>query len=357
VLFAHEFFHLAQWNVLLLSGNPTSYALNLFIEAQGKFAPSVQYAELELSRDHVVSSDSAYGRAANRFLTLRLNSSYADLEAERAHKYDAALYWRFIYEQYRDMEIIRVSLEEMAYQYTPDIVTAVGDAMDSAFARVDGPFRTFEESLVAFARANYALANYALRLESGRCAVVDPAECAGLYYDPQYVYATPPLEAQLDYDGIGLTERGFTRTSSGMEFAGLSDPNTVRGEPDAVGALAYNDAIPASYGMDFIEVHLDPALYGQPLTVRFQGTGAVARFNVQVWKLAPGPWKPRAVIEQPAVMAQTADGSQVYTIPSLDTETYDRLALIITRLDSGETADPLGTYHVTVDSGVVAGTP
>jgi hypothetical protein len=55
-------------------------------------------------------------------------------------------------------------------------------------------------------------------------------------------------------------------------------------------------------------------------------------------------------------MAQTTDGAQVYTIPSLDTETYDRLALIITRLDSGETADPQGTYHITVDSGIVAGT-
>jgi hypothetical protein len=349
MLFAHEFFHLAQWNVLLLSGNPTNYALNLFIEAQGKFAPSVQYPELELSRDHVVSSDSTYGRAANRFLTLRLNGSYKEMEAESVHKYDLTLYWRFLYEQYRDMEIIRVALEEMACHYTPDIVTSVGDVMDSAFARVDGPFRTYEESLVAFARANYALANYALRLESGRCAVLDQAECAGLYHDPQDVYATPPLEAQLDYDGIGLTERGFTRTSSGMEPAGLSGSNTVRGEPDAVGALAYGGAIPASYGMDFIEVYLDPALYGQPLTVRFQGAGAVARFNVQVWKLAPGPWKPGAVIEQPAVMARTAGGAQVYTIPSLDTETYDRLVLIITRVDANEATDPNGNYRVVLD--------
>jgi hypothetical protein len=114
--------------------------------------------------------------------------------------------------------------------------------------------------------------------------------------------------------------------------------------------LAYVGTIPASYGMDFIEVHLDPALHGQPLTVRFQGVGTVARFNVQVWKLAPGPWKPRAVTEQPAVMAPSADGAQVYTIPSLDTETYDRLALIITRLDSEEMADPFGGYQVTLES-------
>ena len=44
-VFAHEFFHLVQWNVVLSAGCSTDVWLNAFIEAQGKFAPSVQYTE------------------------------------------------------------------------------------------------------------------------------------------------------------------------------------------------------------------------------------------------------------------------------------------------------------------------
>jgi hypothetical protein len=347
-VFAHEFFHLMQWNVLLITGQPTQRWRNLFIEAQAKFASSVQYPEIELGKELGTHDDREYAGAANRFLLHRLNTSYRDLEADPTNKYDAALYWRFLYERYGDMGVIRAALEEMARHHDPDLLAGLEPALDAALARVPGPFHSFEESLVAFARANYALR---LDAESqGRCTTPDPTACGGLFYDPQDVYTTPPLEAQLDYDGIGLTERSFTPTSSGMEFAALSDPNTTSSEPDADGASAYSGAIPASYGMDFIEVHLDPALHGQPLTIRFQGDGEVTRFNVQVWKLASGPSKPSAVTEQPAVMARTADGAQVYIIPSLDTETYDRLALIITRVDAEETADPVGGYRVTLEN-------
>jgi hypothetical protein len=55
-VFAHEFFHLMQWNVLLstgqaFTGQPTQRWRNLFIEAQAKFAPSVQYPEIELGKN------------------------------------------------------------------------------------------------------------------------------------------------------------------------------------------------------------------------------------------------------------------------------------------------------------------
>jgi hypothetical protein len=39
----------------------------------------------------------------------------------------------------------------------------------------------------------------------------------------------------------------------------------------------------------------------------------------------------------------------VYTNPQLDTTTYDQLALIITRLDANETADPGGGYSITLE--------
>jgi hypothetical protein len=318
VVFSHEFFHLVQWNTLLSTGRPESFWLHVFIEAQAKLAPSVQYPELEIRRDHVVVGDSAYASAANRFLALRLNTSYAALEAGGEAKYDATLYWRFLYEQFNDTAIIRAALEEMAYHFAPDIVGSIEVAMNEAFARVDGPFRTFEESLVAFARANYAL-----RLKNGRCIAEDPAECDRAYYDPDNTYVGPSLEAELNYDGSLLT---------------------------------YDGSIATSFGMDFVEVSLNPVVHDRPLVVTFQGEGAVfqgegsvAQFSVQIWKLRRGA-RPHAVTPHPEIIPQDHGEARVYVIPYLDTTTYDRLALIITRLDPDETSDPAANYSITLDS-------
>jgi hypothetical protein len=315
-VFAHEFFHLVQWNVLLTAGQAstgcsTDKWLNLFIEAQGKFAPSVQYPEIEISRSSVVNVESEYLGAANRFLKRRLGSSYRDIEADAKHKYDTALYWRFLYEQYGSMDIIRAALEEMACGYDADIVHGIGGVMDRAFQRFDGPFQTFEETVIAFARANYAL-----RLENGRCGDADYAACGGRYYDPQLKYVDPPLEAELLHDGAPLT---------------------------------YAGAVPTSFGMDFIELNLDPSVQGQPLTVRFQGEGEVARFSVQVWQLGSGEKKPRALTPQPETVAKNQGAAHAYVIPRLDMMMCDRLALIITRLDPDETTDGVGAYSITID--------
>lgn len=53
--------------------------------------------------------------------------------------------------------------------------------------------------------------------------------------------------------------------------------------------------------------------------------------------------------------ADAAQSTPVWTsalsaIPQVDTTAYDRLALIVTRLDSDETTDPLGSYSITLDS-------
>jgi hypothetical protein len=311
-IFAHEFFHLAQWNVLLNTGRSTHYWLNTFIEAQAEFAVGVQYPELEIAKGHVLAGSSAYGNSANLFLAERLNVSYRDLEADPTSKYDLALYWRFLYEQYGGMGVLRAALEEMAYRDSPDIVTSLGDTMDAAFDRAGGPYGTFEESLVAYARANYAL-----RLDNGRCVAADLAACGGRYYDPDDRYVDPPLEAELAFDGSGLT---------------------------------YSGAVPSSYGMDFVEVGLSPTLRGQPLTIRLQREGKIARFNVQIWKLGSSGSRPRTVTLQPEQLPQNQDGVHVYAIPHVDTTVYDRLALIITRVDGEETADPHGNYRVTLDA-------
>jgi len=313
VILAHEFFHLMQWNVLLNTGRPTSYWLNVFLEAQGRLVQSVQYPELELHTGHLVKDHSNFvKRSANRFLGDRLNVSYRVFEAERIERYDAALYWRFLYEQFGGMEVVRAALQEMAERDEPDIVAAVGSVMDRAFQRLDGPFQSFEESLIAFAWANYAL-----RLENGRCASDDRAVCGGTYYDPDGMYQDPPLEARLSY-------KGGTRT--------------------------YDGAIPASFGMDFVQVSLDPALHSQPLTVTLQSEGSIARFSVQIWELSPGRPKPRALTPHPEIVPRNKGGAHVYVIPQVDRTACDTLALIITRLDPDETVDPAGNYRITLTS-------
>lgn len=312
VMFAHEFFHLAQWNVLLTTGHPTNFAQNLFLEAQAAFAPSVQFPDIEIDGRHVIR-DLGEERAANRFLTQRLNSSYAELEADTTNKYDAGLYWRFLYEQFNGMDVIRAALEEMPHHLEADPVGAMGSIMDRALARVDGPFDTFAQSLVGFARANYALG-----LESGRCNTQDFSKCQGRYYDPNGGYATPPLEVSLKYAG----------------------------EP-----LIYSGAIPASYGMDFVEVQLQAAVHGQALKISFQGQTPVTQFNLQVWQLASGTEQgtARPVSLQPEIVAQSDDGTYSYLIRQIDLKAYDRLALIITRLDADEMKDPTGSYQLTLE--------
>jgi hypothetical protein len=339
-VFAHEFFHLMQWSVLLSTGQPTNLWLNVFVEAQAEFAESAQYPDLEMSKAHVATRHSAYVGSANRFLAHRLNTSYRDLQADQKDKYDAALYWRFLYEQYNDMGIVRAALEEMARRYNPNIVASIASTMDAAFARLDGPFHTYEESLVAF-----AVANYALRLENGRCAAAEFAACKGLYYDPDQVYADPLLEAQLIFDGLQLKEPSHGANDGAYYGLDTASTNSVPLPDPGDEPLTYHSTIPSSYGMDFIEIRLDPAVQGQSLMVEFQAEGKIARFNVQLWQLSPGEIKPRAITLQPETLTQSA----VYQLPS----TVDRLALVITRLDADETADPVGAYQVTLDSSAV----
>jgi hypothetical protein len=292
----------------------------------------------------VVGSDSRYGRAANRFSALRLNSSYADLEAEPVHKYDAALYWRFLYEQFGDMGIIRAALEEMALGRQPDIVGSVGSVMNRAFARVNGPFETFEESLIAFWRAVYAL-----RLANGRCAAQDAVKCGGLFFDPQLMYAEPSLEAWLDYNGDRLARHNFAPTGSGMAY---SNVGVAGGAPvSAEGAdRTYYGNIPASFGAELIQIELESAAQGRPLRVAIQGAGKIARFHVQVWRLRTGETRPHAIMSSPDAVSQNPEGVYVYLIPRVEGTQFDRLALIITRLDAGETDDPLGRYSITLES-------
>ncbi len=102
--------------------------------------------------------------------------------------------------------------------------------------------------------------------------------------------------------------------------------------------------------MDFIELSLDPTVQVRALTVKFQGQGDVARFSVQVWRLRSAEGQARALTPQPETILQGSGGAYTYTISQLDTTKFERLALIIVRLDAAESMDPAGRYNVTLHS-------
>jgi hypothetical protein len=224
------------------------------------------------------------------------------------------------------MEVIRRALNAL---YTKDIVdigastdlvAELPTIMDRALGGSACPFQSYEESLKAFARAIYAL-----RLEGGRCTGPGVPEGCG-FYDPESLYSDPLL--------------------SMITYTGTAALYTTADQPLSAG-------IPSSYGMDFVDVVLDPATDGQALTIQFYGApGAGADFNVQLWKLkGPGNGEEPQRVSTPAAVPEVlapvdAEGRLFYLIPVIDTAEYDRLGLIITRLDDQERSDPIGEYTI-----------
>jgi hypothetical protein len=169
--------------------------------------------------------------------------------------------------------------------------------------------------------------------------VTNTSACAGRYVDPDYVYAAPTLAAELGYDGS---------------------------------VTIYEGGIPVSYGTDQVEVALGQGGSGQRLWVALQGLESTSRFSLQVWRLAdsccklgpfaqqpaPGRLRQRRMAcgasalhpftPEPATLLVGGGETGGVTIPPTDGSTWNRLALIITRLDPDETEDPLGAYRVSV---------
>ncbi len=71
---------------------------------------------------------------------------------------------------------------------------------------------------------------------------------------------------------------------------------------------------------------------------------------MQIWKLGPGIGKPRAVTPEPEAIQAGEDGAQVYFIPEVDWRAYNRLAVIITRVDADEAADSVAGYELTLEN-------
>jgi len=80
-------------------------------------------------------------------------------------------------------------------------------------------------------------------------------------------------------------------------------------------------------------------------------------FVVQLWKLVDLDGSGRFRSIQPHENAITrltnasADGHRFFVIPSVNTAKFNRLPLIITRIDARESSDPIGQYTIVLCAG------
>jgi hypothetical protein len=334
-IFHHELFHSHQRNIYQHHGGDGSVggeknAWDFFAEGTAVLASSVGQPDAEFSQTQGLR---AYAFNARVFLG-RAGRSPGDLNKsyERMYPYDAVAYWRFLYEQCGGMsnhvedpavgmQVIRQALNVLYARDVVDIgastnlVETMPAIMTQALEDSSCPFRTYEESLQAFARAVYAL-----RLEGGRCTQPGfPTGCG--FYDPHELYDDPPYSTIL-YAGEGITYTKFSQP--------------------------YPAGIPSSFGMDFVEVALDPNLDGRPLTLEFHSAReGEAEFAVQVWSLMlPGEGSRPRLASAEVLMTKHSDGHLFYVIPAINTAECNQLGLVITRIDAQESSDPEGAYTV-----------
>jgi hypothetical protein len=335
--FHHELFHTQQRNIYLHHGGEgkasgAENAWDVFTEGTAVLASAVGQPDTHFDRTWGLRAYAFHARnfvGADGLSKGDLNTSYG-----RISGYSAAAYWRFLYEQCggmrngaRDpaagMAVIKQVLHDLYagaivdIGTSTDLVGALPAILDQALERPSCPFDTYEESLLAFARAIYGL-----RLEGGRCTVPGfPQGCS--FYDPAGVYADPPRDV--------IVYRGEK-----VAYARASQPHPA--------------GIPSSFGTDLIEVSLDPRADGSALTIAFQAAPtARSEFAVQVWHLntrGPGarPQLSGGQLEPTILTTGQGDRYLVHRTSTINTSLFDRLALIITRTDTGERQDPEGGY-------------
>jgi hypothetical protein len=330
--FHHELFHNQQRNISLHFGRQGNIAgkdeaWKLFSEGTATLAsfvgqPNVQFEPATRMR--------AYLRRANTFIGSEagfvgdLNKSYQE------NPYDFAIYWRFLYESCggikngiedpaTGMQVIRQTLETLYKGQVANIhsSTEVNEALprilDIALkATPTCAVRTYDESLIQFARAIYLL-----RLEDGRCSTSnDSAQCG--FYDPYGLYQTPHAE-----------DRSIQADST----------------------TQINGSISANYGIDLIELELDPSTKGKTLKLIVMDTSSPENeFNVELWKTkkfqnASEPERYSAQTDEPKSM-RTEKGYLTMEIDNLNADQFSSLGLIITRTDSSQDTEASGGYLV-----------
>jgi hypothetical protein len=321
--FHHELFHNHQRGINLHLGGDGDVsgegnALSFFTEGTALLASSVagqpvEFASTRDARDYLAKANGFI--AGDEFYADGLNTSYNEVDV-----YAAAVYWRFLHDQCGGMDVIRRTLEVLYSLDDPiaspdDLVKALPAIMDRVLASSETatcPFRSYEESLVQFATAIYAL-----RLGGGRCGQAGSFAGCG-FNDPQNVYKSPAVD-EIIYSGE--TQRHF-------------------GE------------IGTSFGIDFVEVILNPIADGQPLSLVISADQADgAELHVLALSLVEGKdgrLQPLSQEIAPGTVLADQNGHRCLSLREIDTEAFNRLGLVITRVDSDERADSLGAYAIDV---------
>ena len=330
--FHHELFHNHQRNISLhFNGNAAvagkDQAWMMFSEGTAVLASSVGQPDVHFEP---AARPRSYLRRANAFLGSAgavdgggLNKSYNEIP------YQTALYWRFLYENCgginpegedpsTGMQVIHHILETLYKGEVVDINSSTDTAMafpliiDRALqATPSCGFTSYEKSLIHFARAIYFL-----RLEEGRCSnATNLASCG--FMDPHHVYQTPAADA-------------YVVSNTGMEVEG---------------------AIPSSYGIDLIELELDPSVKGETLQLEFDSLAEPhLEFHVELWKTKVNhesnePEHGSPIPDKPVSVA-TENGSLVIEMPTVNSADFNGLGLIITRIDPHEKTEPTGAYSI-----------
>jgi hypothetical protein len=343
----HELFHNLQRAIAITNSGSGDVdgrdgAWQFFAEGMASFVPSVAQPEIQFtqSREARAYSAKAVQFVGGRGFPGELNASYADV-----NPYHGAMYWRFLYEQCggfsegienpaAGMGVMRRALqvlysgEIVDINASTDLVQRMPTVMDRVLTSPEAagcPFHSYTDSLTSFARAIYTL-----RLRGGRRAAPGvPEGCS--FYDPASLYSGPHT-SMLSYTGIEL------------EFSSEDQP--------------YPAGIKSSFGMDFIDLQLQPEVNGQPLTIELyaQAQGG-AQYHVQLLKLqklgGSGMSSQRMVQVSPPEMLrnEVPDATLSLSIPAVELDTYNRIGIIITRVDAREHLDPVGAYTLVVNPG------
>jgi hypothetical protein len=332
--FHHELFHNQQRNISLHFGDNGNIAgkdeaWKVFSEGTAALAsfigqPTVQFEPTPRMRTYLKRANAFIG--SDRGLVADRNKSYQEIP------YYSAIYWRFLYESCggikngiedpaAGMMVIRQMLETLYkgeivnVNSSTEVITALPLLLDTALqATPSCAFHTYDESLVHFARAIYLL-----RLEDGRCSPSNHSTSCG-FYDPDKLYQTP--QAQVYSIGVGSTTQ-------------------------------INGSIATNYGIDLIELGLDPSAQGKTLKLIIKNiSDPENEFNVELWKIKTLQSGPEiesysAQMDRPNSM-RTEHGSSTVEIGNLSMNDFNGLGLIITRTDACENNEGAGRYLIQI---------
>jgi hypothetical protein len=333
-VFHHELFHNQQRNLSLHFGSGGNIsgldgAWKAFSEGTAVLASSVGQPQEQFDP---LASKRSYFYRANAFLGADglnggdLNKSY------KQEPYHTAIYWRFLYEHCGGldngvevptvgMKVIGEALKTLYQKEVVDINSSTDLAgslprvMDIALKNTPScEFDNYEESLIEFARAIYLL-----RLKSGSCPMVNKYSNCG-FYDPYDLYQRP----------------------NAIKFKVTQDVSA-----------RINDEVPSSYGIDLLELGLDPSLQGKTLKITFESKNdSVEQFNIELWHIPASSTASGAhrllVRDLVAQAVHTENGKAVLDVIVPDLISFDGLGLVITRIDPDEGLENSGLYQITV---------